>query len=806
MVVDWYRKNLGTPFEVSPMPWLYQKYIGHDNNRDGYMLNMPESKVVTAVTLDFNPVVFYNHHQTAPFPARIWIPPFAEPVSKNTHHLMWRWINLFGTNMAAYLDERGMPGAIHRVGFDDWYPGFIDHVNNFRNTVSFLTETALYRYATPHFYTVNDFPKNRQDLRPEMFYSSPWKGGWWRLGDAVRYMIGASMSVLDMSAKYRKNLLYNRYQAARDVIRRFSEEPPYAYVIPFRQRDPQTAALLAERLRLNGIEIHRATQPFKANGRQYPEESHVILMNQPFSALVKELFEIQEYPDLKLFEDGPPDLPYDVAGWTLPIQMDVEVNAIMTKPGEDLLSNLELLETVSPPEGTVSGQGSVSAFSHQSNWSARAVNKALANGGKVTFSREKLELTGGVESRAVILEGLDSSAVEALAEEHGLQVKRLASAPAETVPVRAPRVGTLRPWRASIDEGWTRWILEDYGFDPVSIRNADILSGHLRERFDVIVLSDLRTQAIMEGYRQGTVPPAYAGGIENQGVGNLIQFVREGGTLVTFNQSSLFAIDKFNLPVENVLDGVKNTEFFCSGSLLKVELKKPDHPITMGMPVEPAVMFHRGPAFKPKPGFKGTILASYPGKTNPLLSGFILKPEKIQGKAALMEVFFGKGRVLLFGFRPQWRGQSHGTYKLIFNSMYYGTQPREEAADSGGDQTVSTWNTIQSGISSDIEKLVEAAKTLSSSKGSTAAGAEKKLSGLISSFQEIRLSALEEFTGSLSSSTAKEKLGEYGSQLRSMLANIRNNDLSQIDYSAQDLRRHYRLISLEKDIGSQLRP
>lgn len=224
-VVAWYRKNLGTPYEVSPLPDLYQEYVGHDNNRDGYMNNMLESQEVTRAELEWNPVVFYCHHQTAPFPARIFIPPFIEPISSNIHPLMARWLNVYGINMAAYLDERQMPGAVHRTGFDNWYPGFLDYTHIFRNSIAFFTETALYRYATPHFYTVEEFPRDRQALRAEVFYSSPWKGGWWRLGDAVRYMLGASMAVLDTTAKYRESLLYNRYQAARDNIERFRKEP-----------------------------------------------------------------------------------------------------------------------------------------------------------------------------------------------------------------------------------------------------------------------------------------------------------------------------------------------------------------------------------------------------------------------------------------------------------------------------------------------------------------------------------------------------------------------------------------------------
>src|SRR5580704_209222 len=298
-VATWYHANLGTPYEVSPVPGLWQGYIGHDNNRDGYMNNMVESQTITKAVLDYYPQVFYNHHQTAPFPARIWIPPFAEPISANPHPLMWRWVNKFGTSMAAYLDEHDMPGAMHRGRFDDWYPGFVDHVNSFRNTVSFLTETALYRYATPHFYTVDEFPRDKQDLKAEVFYSSPWKGGWWRLRDATNYMLAASMAVLDTAAKSREELLYNRYQAGRDVIKKFEADPPYAYVIPQEQHDLPTAAILVEKLLINGIEVHQATRDFKANGEMYKAGDWVVLMNQPFASLVKELFEAQHYPDLR---------------------------------------------------------------------------------------------------------------------------------------------------------------------------------------------------------------------------------------------------------------------------------------------------------------------------------------------------------------------------------------------------------------------------------------------------------------------------------------------------------------------------
>ena len=189
---------MGTPYEVSRMPELYQEYVGHDNNRDGYMLNMIESRVVTKATLETQPLVFYTQHQTAPFPGRIYLPPFADPISGNMHPLMVRWLNLIGMTIAEYLDDHGMPGSMHQETFDVWYPGYLDNIGNFRHTISFFTETALYRYATPHFYTVDEFPAARQGLGAEMLYSSPWKGGWWRLADACRYMYQADMAVLTL--------------------------------------------------------------------------------------------------------------------------------------------------------------------------------------------------------------------------------------------------------------------------------------------------------------------------------------------------------------------------------------------------------------------------------------------------------------------------------------------------------------------------------------------------------------------------------------------------------------------------------
>ena len=631
IVSDWYMKNVGTPYEVSPLPWLYQEYVGHDNNRDGYMLNMLESREITRATLETEPIVFYTQHQSAPFPGRIYLPPYADPISGNMHPLMVRWLSLIGTSIAQYLDDHDLPGSMHQETFDVWYPGYIDNIGNFRHTLSFFTETALYRYATPHFYTVDEFPASRQTLGTEMLYSSPWKGGWWRLADACKYMYGADMAVLDLAVKYHEQMQYNKYRAARDTIEKFSKEPPYAYEIPREQHDAPTAAALIDRLMLHGIEVHQSSKP----------DSWVILMDQPFAGMVKELFEPQVYPELT-------QRPYDVTGWTLPYQMGVEVHALtqpLAKSFRDSLRPVKTVELAAP-------------FNHGANASFRAVNEILAAKGNVSFNGDDIAVSG-----------IDRGKLDAILKENRLRASGTGEA---GKPVKAARIALYRPWTASIDEGWTRWILEQYKFPHESLYNAGVRAGHLREHYDTIVIPDMPSRQIVDGVRPGTIPERYAGGIGEDGVEALRDFVSEGGTLITFNNASLFAMDEFKLPVENSLAGLSASQFFCSGCLVTVHIEDAKNPLTAGLTPDTTVMFERGPAFSTKAGFKGTVLARYPRDRSPLMSGYLAGPERLEGQIAALEADYGKGRVLLLGFKPQWRGQSHAAYKFFMNAFYLG--------------------------------------------------------------------------------------------------------------------------------------
>ena len=676
MVVSWYRRNLGTRFEVSPMPWLFQDYVGHDNNRDGYMLNMKESQVVAQTEIAWAPAIFYCQHQTAPFPARIWIPPFSDPISSNISPYVRSWFNVVGTNMSAYLEEHQMPGAISESRFDNWYPGFVDYAGSFRNEISFFTETALYRYATPRFYTVDEFPKDMQDLKALTMYTTPWQGGWWHLKDAVDYMVAGSMSVLDTAARYREQLLFNRYQAARDNIKRFEDGPPFAYVIPSVQSDAPEAEQLAHIMQQNGIEIRESQAGFHANDRDYPADSWVILMNQPYSPMAKELFEIQRYPGALFTESQKPlDLPYDVTGWTLPMQMGVRVDPVTDPIPPEQLGHLKAVTTLDAPPAEVQGTGGSFALSHESNASFRVINDVLAAGGSVSFAQDDLKTPQGTEKGAIVIGGISRASAGDLAKKYAVSLLAIDKAPEHLIALHKARVGLYRPWDASIDEGWTRWILEQYGYAPISLYNADMRSGGLRDRVDVIILPDMRQQQLMEGFRDGIVPGQYAGGLGEEGIDNLREFARRGGTVIAFNQTAAALVPLLSLPVKNALEGLKSDKFFCSGALLRVELGADGRPATYGLPGEPIVMFEQGPAFTTQPGFRGAVLARYPKDSSPLESGLLLHPEAIEDKVAALELPYGSGRIFLYGFKPQWRAQSHGTYKFFMNALYKYDQP-----------------------------------------------------------------------------------------------------------------------------------
>ena len=711
MVAEWYMKNVGTPYELSPLPQLYQEYVGHDNNRDAYMLNMIESRAIEHTWRQWEPQIVYVHHQVGPFPTRIWLPPFSEPVGIEAPAVIAREINMIGMAMAKALDENGQPGATHMGrAFDAWYPGYIDYAPIFKNVAAYWTETALFSYATPRQYTIDDFPPNMRDLRPQSLYSSPWKPGWWRLRDAVDYMETASLATIEYAAKYKDSVLMNRYRAGRDQIALGSSKPPHAYIVPQQQRDPVAPVELLRRLAFGGVRVSQLTEAAAIDGVSYPAGTWIVPTDQEFAAMAREVLDVQRYPDLRQFPGGPPERPYDAAGWTLPLQMGIRVAAATTPLSADVRAKMKLLgpapdvkirpspyssapadaapfdsvpgagfdthpgaAAIVPLPGRAGGSGAALALDPAQNNTYRAINRAWASGGAVHYANGRY-----------LISGLSEQQQNALVESLALIADRTAAGGAR---VTRPRIGLFRPWSGSMDEGWTRWLLEQYGFEYATLRPADF-KAPLAGRVDAVILAD-DARLPIEGAASGRggrgagreVRPEYAERLNAADLAAFEQFVRGGGTLICVNNASPFAIQQFKLPVRNVVAGLRSDDFFMHGTIVEV-LPDPAQQTMAGLEEKTAVFADNSPVFETLDGFKGRVLARYQSSGSPLLSGYLIGDQHLHGKAAALDVEVDRGRVILLGFRPNWRGQPFGSFKVLFNAAL-SSSTGAPAANSG---------------------------------------------------------------------------------------------------------------------------
>jgi len=718
MVSKWYTKHLGTPYEKSRMPALYQKYAGHDNNRDSFVANLQETQNMNRMTCQvWYPEILYNLHETAPFPARIWIPPYSEPMNPNQHPILVRSQNLIGSNMGKGFAEADQPGAISRVHFDSWYPGYVAQFMVGHNTPCIMTETANFGYATPHFYQLRDFPNAHQDLAKGVFYPNPWPGGWWRLSDAVAYNLTASKSVLEVAAKYKFEFLFNKWKMAADVIDRFANEAPYGWIFSADQRDKHSVTLILNRCILNGVEVYESEEAFEHNGISYPKGSWIIPTSQPFGLFLKHIFEKQDYPDLKKYphlwqaivgqsETGKaPISAYDGAGWTIPIQVGADYQAMSSV----LNVKTRKVDKVAAPAGRVSGGGSYYVFSHADNAGFIAANRILKKGGRVSSALSAFSLNGKKypQGTFVVEAGsIPGQAIKDIAADLHLNIQG-GRVQVKAKKLSANRIALFRSWQASMDAGWINMLFDRYEFSYHLLGDAEVRAGRLKDRFDVIVLPDQRASSIINGYRKGTIPPDYVGGITLEGVGNLKKFVQDGGILVCNKGSTGLPIEYFKLPIKNVLQGVKSEKFSCPGALLKVQYDT-GHPLAFGLQDEGYAFFSRGMGFeiitdamiaemkkkaqakeeKSKdekspdkkaekkieiPNYvkvKPEAIAVYPDESL-LLSGWMLGDKLLRQKAAILEVPFEKGKVVLFGFNVHNRAQSYANFKLLFNALYH---------------------------------------------------------------------------------------------------------------------------------------
>ncbi len=694
IVVNWYRQNLGTPYETTRPPNLYHEYVDHDINRDWFMITQEESKAVARMLYNqWYPQIIFNHHQTAPFPARIFIPPFADPVNPNIPPLVVRGTNLVGDHMAKRFEAEGMSGVVARMGFDMWWNGGMRTAPYFHNMIGILSEVG-HASATPAYHEPSELPETFgrgtqmiSSRDPSVFYANPWPGGWARLGDAVRYHMVASLGTLDIASRLREEWLYNIYQMGRAAIRVGEQGGPFAYVVPREQWDAGEAVELVNVLRRGGVEVHRATSSFVADGQRYPAGSYVAFAGQAFRAHLVDLMERQVYPDRRLYPDGPPEPPYDLAGWTLPFQMGVRVHRVEAP----FRADVEAVEVAPPPPGRIAGNARWGyLLSPRSNASRTAANRLLEVGEVVSmadaaFSVGRQRYEAGT---LVVQRGAETAGrVETLARELGLEFTGITAQPrVARRPLRAPRVGLYRSWEVNIDEGWMRWTLEQYGFPVRTLRDADIRGGDL-SGLDVIILPAQPAGSLLQGHEPGSMPEEYVGGLGAEGVAALRRFVEGGGRLVAIDGSTDFAIEQLELPVRNVVQDIPAQQFFIPGSLLRIHIDR-SHPLAYGLPEEAAANFvtRRGSqsrAFELRDPAAAEVIARW-AQEEILMSGWALgADEHLAGRPAMLRVPLGAGDVVLIGFRPQFRAQPRGTFKLLFNPIHDATADRPAAANTG---------------------------------------------------------------------------------------------------------------------------
>jgi hypothetical protein len=636
IVANWYRKTLGTPYEGKEPPELYHHYAGHDDNRDWFMLNLKETQLITRLLWqEWFPQIVYDVHQQGSNGSRFFIPPFYDPPNPNISPLLLRQVGLIGHKVAADLQAAGFKGVLTNALYDTWWHGGFRTAPYFHNSIGILSEAASSHLMTPSTVTTEQLARSstrgmRSAMEATTNFPDPWPAGEWHPRDIMAMEMISSRSILEMASKFRSEYLRNFYELGRTNIESSNKGEPQAYLIPAGQARDESVAKLIGSLIDQGVEVFRLDQELhvllatpvvrrtnpvaekvgsyrrlaslnSSSMQEVPAGSYIIFLAQPQRTNVLALFEPQIYPN-RLTAQGEAERPYDVAGWTLPLQMNVDapvVVAIKEQPSERKLTLLK-----------------------------------------------------------------DSNEVRA---DLALPLKKGDESPIKN-PLKQPvRVGIYKGSIGNMDEGWTRYIFDTFNVPYSSVRDTDMRKGSLNAKFDALIFSSQTATQIVNGNAAGTLPPEYTGGITEAGVRNLKEFVTGGGMLICFDNACDLAIKEFNLPLRNVLEGVRSSEFYCPGSVVALDVDN-KNPIAATLPASVPAYFINSSAFTAAADANVRVVARY-AKENVLLSGWLLGEDKLRGQIALAEVNVGKGRIVLFGFRPQHRGQSWGTLPFIWNAL-----------------------------------------------------------------------------------------------------------------------------------------
>lgn len=678
IIHDWYARTIDTPWEGTSPPILYQKYVGHDNNRDWFMLSQIETRLVTKTLYDeWFPAIVYDVHQMGNGGARYFVPPFTDPVNPNLDPLLQRQLALYGTFMTQELSRHEKTGVIQGITFDNWWNGGARNVPYRHNMIGILSEAASAKLATPVYQELDKLKGHGHGLpeyKAQTNFPDPWPGGWWRMRDIIDYELISIRAILTLATKLRTDLNSNYALLGERAIRAGIAGSPYAWIIPPDQRDRGAARRLLQNLRDTGVEIHRATADFSADGISYPKDSIVILAAQAYRAHVKDLLERQAYPEIKASDKGEIIRPYDNAGWTLPLQFGVTVKTVGAPFKATLAPVTELPIPAAPhPEAPTV------LLSKRTNDAWTMVNRLL---------REKVEVSEFGDRRWPFLRDAtkpnfpDAFVVRTPTSDvwqrasAGLSVELSVPTAHMVESIGAEkrqqaRVGIYKPWTASMDEGWTRFVFETHEFETTTIDDATMRAADLSARFTTIVIPSISARSIRNGHGPADAPKEFQGGIGKEGTENLAAFVKKGGRVLFFGASTTLANEMFDLGLVDETDGdakgitkeasEARKDLSCPGSILAARFDERFAAVA-GIDKETPVFYAQNavwPADTP-----GSL--AWLGGGDPLLSGYLRRPEVVAGRSILVERRIDEGSVVLFGYRPQNRGQPLATFKTIF--------------------------------------------------------------------------------------------------------------------------------------------
>lgn len=672
MIHDWNQRYHGTDHIGADLPFLYHPYTGHDNNRDWFMMTQAETRLFVHLHNREHPQAVFDMHQMNRKGVRYMVPPFIDPLDPNQDPLIQQGFAALGSHIARRMTADGHTGVATHCLFDNYSPSLA--YGNYHGSVDLLSEAASANLASPITLRDDELtaergidPKKRTWNHPD-----PWPGGTWSMADIVAYNLSAAKAFFDHLASHRRQWLEDYLAVNRRAVAR--TKPPYGYVIPAEQRDPVAASELLELLQRGLVEVQELTSAAVLDGVQWPTGTRVVLLNQPASAFAKTLLEVQDYPEQREYADGPQIPPYDTVGHTLGLQMGVDVIELR-QPLPKVLGMRPLPHPVTY-EGRVSLEdGRITAWVFdERSLSANAAATSLMQEGVGTYRALEADRGHGIRIGSLLVpapgnnpEILKDIAYGTGVDLRGVSVERRIRAST----LGRTRLGVFQPYTACMDEGWARWVLEEYDFPFTTLKTPDIRQGELRDQFDVILLPHMTASHLRDGQpertRDGALNvPEFRQGLGDHGMAQLRRFVAAGGTLVAVDGAVNAVIEDFALPVRRPLAELKADEFSCPGSLLRVVVNV-THPLGYGLPRELPVLFMNSVAMEPTDS-SAKAIATYP-MSNPRLSGWIHGHEKLQGKAALVDVSYGDGAIVLIGFRPWFRAQIRGTYKVLFNAI-----------------------------------------------------------------------------------------------------------------------------------------